>query len=250
MVSQLSSSTESAASPDITYPDSDGQPMSDNTKQFRWIVMIKENLETLFADNPTVFVAGDLLWYPIEGNNKIRTAPDAMVVFGRPKGNRGSYQQWKEDNLPPQVVFEILSPGNTQTEMEKKLLFYDRHGVNEYYIYDPDRNRLSGWLRGEAGLDAIADMTNWVSPQLQIRFTLTDSDLEIFSSTGQKFLTHTEITQQLEQERQRAEQERQRAEQAEQSKRDAIPRLLAMGLTAEQVSHALGLAVEKVTEES
>jgi Uma2 family endonuclease len=32
-----------------------------------------------------------------------------MVVFGRSKGDRGSYQQWKEDNIPPQVVFEILS---------------------------------------------------------------------------------------------------------------------------------------------
>ncbi len=40
-----------------------------------------------------------------------------MVAFGRPKGERGSYQQWKENNIPPQVVFEILSPGNTQTEM-------------------------------------------------------------------------------------------------------------------------------------
>jgi len=24
------------------YPDSDGQPMADNTRQFRWIVLIKE----------------------------------------------------------------------------------------------------------------------------------------------------------------------------------------------------------------
>ncbi len=27
----------------------------------------------------------------------------------------------KEDNIPPQVVFEILSPGNTLKEMAKKL---------------------------------------------------------------------------------------------------------------------------------
>jgi len=30
--------------------------------------------------------------------------------------------------------FEIRSPGNTQTEMDKKLVFYDRHGVEEYYF--------------------------------------------------------------------------------------------------------------------
>jgi Uma2 family endonuclease len=37
--------------------------------------------------------------------------------------------------------------------MDKKLLFYDRYGVEEYYIYDPDRNTLSGWLRAEDGLE-------------------------------------------------------------------------------------------------
>jgi hypothetical protein len=31
--------------PDVVYPDSDGQPMSDKTEQFRWIVIIKENKE-------------------------------------------------------------------------------------------------------------------------------------------------------------------------------------------------------------
>ena len=36
----------------------------------------------------------------------------AMVVFGRPKGYRGSYRQWEEGGIAPQVVFEILSPGN------------------------------------------------------------------------------------------------------------------------------------------
>jgi Uma2 family endonuclease len=70
--------------------------------------LIKENLECLFADHPDVFVAGDLLWYPVEGRPDIRVAPDALVTFGRPKGYRGSYQQWQEGNIAPQVVFEIL----------------------------------------------------------------------------------------------------------------------------------------------
>ena len=32
---------------DLLFPDSDGQPMSDNTEQYEWIVKIKENLENL-----------------------------------------------------------------------------------------------------------------------------------------------------------------------------------------------------------
>ena len=134
MVAQVDNTNK----PEIIYPDSDGNPMADNTGQFRWIATIKANLDWLFAENDQVFVAGDLLWYPLEGDNKKRQAPDIMVVFGRPKGDRGSYQQWKEDNIAPQVVFEILSPGNTQAEMNRKLLFYEHHGVEEYYIYDPN----------------------------------------------------------------------------------------------------------------
>jgi hypothetical protein len=51
------------------------------------------------------------------------------VVLGRPKKDRLSYLQWQENDIPPQVVFEILSPSNTTSEIDKKLLFYDRYGI-------------------------------------------------------------------------------------------------------------------------
>ena len=239
MVSQLPPT--SASSTEITYPDRNGQPMADNTKQFRWIVTIQQNLEWWFAENPNVFVAGDLLWYPVEGNNKICTAPDVMLATGRPKGDRGSYRQWEEENIAPQVVFEILSPGNTRLEMEKKLLFYNRYGVEEYYLYDPDTYELEGWLRSTNGdLDAIEPMQNWVSPLLEIRFTQTDAELQLYYPNGDRFLTYTEIAD-------RFEQERQRAERAEQKIRDAIPQLAAMGLNDEQIAAALGLTIEEVS---
>ncbi|WP_431192608.1 hypothetical protein [Stenomitos frigidus] len=86
---------------DSSYPDSDGQPMADKTKQFNWIVYIKLGCEALFKHDPNVFVAGDLLWYPVEGSKTIKAAPDTMVIFGHLKGEspettlceRGSYQQ-------------------------------------------------------------------------------------------------------------------------------------------------------------
>ena len=92
MVSQLSKSPSISESnklgdlqSEIFYPENDGNPMADNTKQFRWILTIQQNIDWLYANNPDVFVAGDLLWYPVQGNNKIAAAPDTMVVFGRPK---------------------------------------------------------------------------------------------------------------------------------------------------------------------
>ena len=187
------------------YPDSDGQPMADNTKQFRWIVVIKENLERLFASGPDVFVAGDLLWYPVEGEPKLCQAPDVMVVFGRPKGDRGSYQQWKEGGIVPQVVFEILSPGNRPGEMLRKLNFYQRYGVEEYYIYDPDSHQLTGLQRLGQSLQLIGEMAGWVSPRLEIRFQLTEEALEIYRPDGEKFLTFVELGEQLTAERQRVQ---------------------------------------------
>jgi Uma2 family endonuclease len=190
---------------DVIYPESDGKPMSDNTLQFRWILIIEQNIDWLFADNPDVFVAGDLLWYPVEGNNRLSAAPDTMVVFGRPKGYRGSYLQWQEDNIAPQVAFEILSPSNTRREMDRKLLFYNNYGVEEYYLYDPDGIELSGWCRSEEGLlDRIESMAGWVSPRLGIRFELGE-ELELYRPDGEPFVSFAEINQRLDQERQRAD---------------------------------------------
>jgi Uma2 family endonuclease len=206
--------TETTAN--IIYPDSDGLPMSDNTKQFRWIVTIKENLELIYAQNPDVFVAGDLLWYPVEGNNTIRQAPDVMVALGRPKGDRGSYQQWREEGIAPQVVFEILSPGNRMGEMNRKLRFYEQYGVSEYYIYDPDRVDFAGWLRNGDRLESIEEPTNWTSPLLGIRFKLEADELEIDRPDGQQFLSFVDLDLRRQAAEQRAETAEQRAEIAQQ----------------------------------
>jgi Uma2 family endonuclease len=211
MVAQLEKTTK----PEIIYPDSDGKPMADNTIQFRWITTIKTNLDWLFADNPQVFVAGDLLWYPTEGDNKKRVAPDAMVVFGREKGERGSYQQWKEDNIAPQVVFEILSPGNTTKEMYGKLLFYQHHGVEEYYIYDPDMNDLTGFIRQDNILQMIEDIDGYLSPRLGIRFELSQPELNIYYPNGDRFSTYNEEKQKVLAEKERAEKEKARADKLE-----------------------------------
>ena len=189
---------------EIIYPERDGNPMADNTVQFRWITSIKANLDWLFAEDDQVFVAGDLLWYPTENNNKKRQAPDIMVVFGRPKGDRGSYQQWKEDNIAPQVVFEILSPGNTQAEMSRKLLFYEHNGVEEYYIYDPNKNDFSGLLRKGKSLEVIEKIDNWISPRLGIRFQLAEPELIIYYPDGEPFSSFTEEKKRVENERKRA----------------------------------------------
>jgi Uma2 family endonuclease len=183
--------------PAVIYPDSDGQPMADNTLQWEWIATIKSGLDALYRDDPDVFVAGDLLWYPVEGDNKTRTAPDALVAFGRPKGYRGSYRQWEEGGVAPQVVFEVLSPGNRLAEMTRKFRFYEKFGVQEYYIYDPYEISLVGWMRSDGELEEIPETNGWTSPRLGVRFDLSGGQFRLFGPDGNPFLTYVELTREL-----------------------------------------------------
>lgn len=237
MVQQLSPQDQ-----DLLYPSSDGKPMADNTLQYRWIVLLKENLEILFTAVPDVFIAADLLWYPVQVTQPPapRQAPDVMVVFGRPKGERRSYRQWEEGNIPPQVVFEILSDSNKtaagRREMEQKLAFYQQHGVEEYYIYDPDEFVLEGWLRQGQQLVPIESMLNWVSPRLQVRFAWQEGgELVLQRPDGQRFLSSVELEERLVREQQRADRERQRAQQAEAALEALLERLRERGINPDQL---------------
>jgi Uma2 family endonuclease len=178
----------------IVYPDSDGQPMAENTKQLRWIVVFFGNLSALFRERLDVFVAADLLWYPVEGHPEIRIAPDVLIVFGRPKGDRGSYQQWQEAGIPLTVVVEVLSPGNTFREMIEKLTFYEDYGVEEYYIYDPDTYRLYVYLRRGETLVRHRQARGFISSRLGIRFEpQEEADLQVYYPDGSRFLTFEEV---------------------------------------------------------
>jgi Uma2 family endonuclease len=189
-MSIISSTGINGARP-ITHPDSDGKPMADNTKQYQWIQLIQSNLAALFADRPDVFVAGDLLWYP-DKESEESAAPDVMLAFGRPKGHRGSYKQWLEEDVPVTVAFEILSPSNDTNEMAKKFFFYDEYGVEEYYVYDPDTNKLEVFVRGLSTFRQIHDIASYRSRRLGIRFEMTQPEMTIYGPDGKRFISFAE----------------------------------------------------------
>ena len=196
----------------IRYPSSDGKPMAENTLQFEWIVTVKEGVESVYRQNPLVFVAGDLLWYPVEGEPQINQAPDTMVVFGRPKRHRPSYLQWREDGIAPQVTFEILSHSNTPRERRGKLDFYDTYGVEEYYEYDPYKAILKGWRRVRTAFRRIPNIEKgWTSPRLNVRFEMANT-LILYGPHNRRFLTYQELDQQRIAAEERAERAESRAE--------------------------------------
>jgi Uma2 family endonuclease len=71
------------------------------------------------------------LFYQEDGRDDTVVQPDLSVVCGAEKrgkeGCRGA----------PDFVAEMLSPGNTAEEMQRKLLLYKEAGVREYWIVDP-----------------------------------------------------------------------------------------------------------------
>ena len=72
--------------------------------------------------------------------------PDIMIVCDpskiRHNGIKGA----------PDVVFEILSPSTAQRDLDEKFYLYERVGVKEYVIADPQNHIIIAHRRDEAGL--------------------------------------------------------------------------------------------------
>lgn len=121
----------------VYYPDSDGLPMADNDLQREAMINLLHALETRYSGERDVYVSGNLFIYYAEGNPGARVAPDAFVVFGVPKGKRRSYRVWEEGRVPV-LAFEIASQERWQDLLNKKKELYERLGIGEYVVFDPD----------------------------------------------------------------------------------------------------------------
>jgi hypothetical protein len=110
--------------------------------------------------------------------------------------------------------------------MDLKLQFYERYGVEEYYIYDPDSGELVGFRRVGPTLEAIPDMKGFESPLLKVRFQPGEGpdNLKIIGPDGEPFATYLEVIAQRDDERRRADDERRRADDERQRADDAQQR--------------------------
>jgi Uma2 family endonuclease len=51
----------------------------------------------------------------------------------------------------PDLIIEILSPGNSRTEMKDKFEIYQEAGVLEYWVVSPTENMIQVWKLNEQG---------------------------------------------------------------------------------------------------
>jgi Uma2 family endonuclease len=52
----------------------------------------------------------------------------------------------------PDLVIEILSPGNSKKEMRTKKSLYEENGIREYWIIDPERETVHQFVLGDNSL--------------------------------------------------------------------------------------------------
>jgi Uma2 family endonuclease len=179
---------------EIVYPETDGEPLGENTLQVKWIIALMNGFTAYYRDQPDVFVAADLFWYPVEGRPDVVTAPDVMIAFGRPKGERPSYKQWEEGGVAPQVVIEVLSPSNTLRRRGKLAKFYARHGVEEFYEYDPELRLLTMRLRDGRKFGPTVTAHGHTSARLGLRFEVpTGEELQVIAPDGTPFRSYLEL---------------------------------------------------------
>jgi Uma2 family endonuclease len=175
----MSMTAPAPITPEYWYPDSDGVPMSENMKQGRLIRMLISGFDRLYRDDPNVLVGGDCFWYPVEEDRSICVSPDVIVVFDTPKADHPSVRTFEHGGVV-RFVAEVVSPSNTYVEMRRKRQFYEDHGVDEYWVYDPETGDLEVWYRGGDRLDAVVRPDNgWMSPLLGITVR-TDADGELY----------------------------------------------------------------------
>ena len=67
--------TQAGTKPAVEYPSTDGEPMAQNTKQYRYITTIQGGLAAMFRDRPDVFVAATCSGTPSRATTKPASPP-------------------------------------------------------------------------------------------------------------------------------------------------------------------------------
>jgi len=228
-----------------------------------------------------------IYWRETEPAEQGAEAPDWFYVPNVPPNIDGqirrSYVLWRE-HIAPLIALEFAS-GNGDEERDRTPLSRTNEGVVTkpgkfwvyeqvmripyYGIYEINSGRLEVYrlIEGYYQLLELNQRGHFSLASLGIELGLWQGSyqnqtmlwLRWWDEEGNLLLIGDERAQlerlRGEQQRERAEQERLRADSAEQAQqaeaqtiRDAIPRLLEMGLSAEQVAEALNLSGEEVRQ--
>ena len=255
---------------EIYYPSTDGKPMADNSWQARTMTGKYDMLSARYEPDPNTFVGIDMLLYYTKDKAEDVVAPDVFVVFGVPDKDRHSYKVWEEGRVPD-FVLEVASESSAEKDLGSKKNTYERMGVREYCVFDPQGHLHTPRLqlfRLERGVykrvigrrhpDGRLAVT---SETLDLELRFEDDRLRLWDPATQEYLLEysEERRERLKEQAgriaaerravqadQRADQERQRADQADQRADQARQQAEAESLARRELEAELAALKERL----
>ena len=216
---------------EIHYPSSDGKPLADDTWQANTMISKYYMLTVHFEGDPYIFVGIDLMLFYTEGEPNDVLAPDVFVVFGVPDEDRHSYKVWEEGKVPD-FVLEVASKSSADKDLGSKKNTYERMGVKEYCVFDPQGGlhwprlqlfRLEGGVYEQVSMRGDPDGPLAVTSEtlgLELRFE--DDRLRLWNpKTREYLLEHSEERARRIKAEKRADQAQQETNQARQERDQA-----------------------------
>ena len=184
---------------EVYYPSEEKKKLGETDYQHIQISVLEQALRLFLSEKKDVYLASDLIVYYEEGNPNRRFAPDLMVCFGVENKKRRSYKIW-EEKVVPAVIIEVASEATWQKDVTTKRRLYEKLGVAEYYVIDPEYKYLTQPMlayRLEFGeLVRLAVQNDRIfSELLNLEIVNTGEDFRFFDVENDEFIpTVSEIT--------------------------------------------------------
>ncbi len=184
----------------IHYPAEDGEPMAASDYHLKLLIWTLQALEAHFAQNPDVYISGDIMMYYREGDPRKSISPDVLVCFGINPKMRLTYKTWEEGKAPD-FVMEFSSKTTYNKDLGEKMDVYASLEIQEYFLYDAEGLYLPSPLMGftlvDGAYEAIPPDDDGIrSSILGLDFRLRNTEIAIFDPIANDWVqTRAEIAE-------------------------------------------------------
>ena len=132
---------------EVLYPCSDGHFLPGDPLQVFAIMNVFMALTCHFYRTERVYIGIDMYLYYERGDPDKRVAPDLFVVLDLEERGRSVYKLW-EEGKPPCFALEVISPDSEIRNTVEKRNLYERLGIREHFMFQPDPEREEPRLVG------------------------------------------------------------------------------------------------------
>jgi Uma2 family endonuclease len=239
--------------------------------------LLRETCKPTTYSNLEYFIGTDINLYYDSRHSGWYKRPDWFIALEvSPLGDRQTDLRWSyvvwEEGISPFIIVELLSPGTEDDDLGTKIRelgkpptkweVYERIlRVPFYVIFDRYENdfRVFSLEGGRYQQQNLAEPKIWFE-DLQLGLGVWEGRYQGFEgkwlrwyrTSGEWIPTDAEACQlaetQVERERSARQQAETQLEQERSARRSAIPRLLSLGLTTEQIAESLGLTIQEVEQ--